>query len=217
MSFVSLLTRFCLFRAPWMCLAEKMSRNPTSSLFSFLCCTRQLINAVIYHVFTFFQNRVQNYSFFMRFLQLRMFFSSQSVIFLALTGFYDWICKEVTHVWIEIWFSSFLIFVYIHLYDIREAKVTCFLSLPCRLMHQARHKLFRKDDILHIKKGTGDRLMYWYVLHLVALRDTDLSPVPLFLRHTQVSNAFFCTYIFTLLLTSETSIIESTFCLRIVF
>ena len=37
------------------------------------------------------------------------FFSSQSVIFLALTGFYDWICKEVTHVWIEFWFSSFLI------------------------------------------------------------------------------------------------------------
>lgn len=95
--------------------------------------------------------------------------------FLAITGFYDWICKEVTHVWIKIWFSSFLIFVYIHLYDIREAKVTCFLSLPCRLLHQARHKLFRKDDILHIKKGTGDRLMSWYVLHLVALRDTDLS------------------------------------------
>ena len=43
------------------------------------------------------------------------------------------------------------------------------------------------------------------------------GPVPLFLRHTQVSNALFCTYIFTLLLTSETSIIESTFCLRIVF
>ena len=86
----------------------------------------------------------------MRFLQLRMFFSSQSVIFLALTGFYDWICKEVTHVWIEFWFSSFLIFVYMHLYNIREAKVICFLSLPCRLMHQARHKFFRKDDILHI-------------------------------------------------------------------
>ena len=32
-------------------------------------------------------------------------FLSQSVIFLALTGFYDWICKEVTHVWIEILFS----------------------------------------------------------------------------------------------------------------
>ena len=31
-----------------------------------------------------------------------------------------------------------------------EAKVTCFLSLSCRLMHQARHELLRKDDILHI-------------------------------------------------------------------
>ena len=31
-----------------------------------------------------------------------------------------------------------------------EAKVTCFLSLPCRLMHQARHKFLRKVDILHI-------------------------------------------------------------------
>ena len=118
MSFVSLLTRFCLFRAPWMCLAEKMSRNPTSSLFSFLCCTRQLINAVIYHVFTYLQNRSQNYSFFMRFLQLLTFFSSQSMIFLALTCLYDLFCRQVTHVSIEIWFSSILIFVYIHLYDI---------------------------------------------------------------------------------------------------
>ena len=40
--------------------------------------------------------------------------------------------------------------LYILHYDIREVKVTYFLSLPCRLMHQARHKLFRKDDILHI-------------------------------------------------------------------
>ena len=86
----------------------------------------------------------------MRFLQLRMFFFISISDFLALTCLYDWICKEVTHVWIEIWFSSFLIFVYIHLYDIREAKVTYFLSLPCRLMHQARHKFLRKDDILHI-------------------------------------------------------------------
>ena len=103
MSVVSLLTRFCLFRASLMCFAEKMSRNPTSSLSSFLCCTWQLINAVIYHVFTFLQNRSQNYSFFMRFLQLRMFFLSQSVIFLAFTGFYDLFCRKVTHVSVEIW------------------------------------------------------------------------------------------------------------------
>ena len=111
MSLVSLLTRFSLFRAQWMCLAEKMSRNPTNSLFSFLCCTRQLINADIYHVFTFLQNRSQNYSFFMRFLQLRMFFLSQSVIFLAFTGFYDLFCRKVTHVSIEIWFLFIYIFM----------------------------------------------------------------------------------------------------------
>ena len=74
MSVVSLLTRFCLFRAPRMCLAEKMSRNPTNSLFSFLCCTRQLINAVIYHVFTFLQNRSQNYFFSWDSLNFECFF-----------------------------------------------------------------------------------------------------------------------------------------------
>ena len=110
MFFVSLLTRF-LFRAPWMCLAEKMSRNPTNSLFIFLCCTRQLINAVIYHVFTFLQNRSQNYSFFMRFLQLRTFLS-HSMIFLAFTCLYDLFCRKVTHVWIEKWKYSIIKFIF---------------------------------------------------------------------------------------------------------
>ena len=86
----------------------------------------------------------------MRSLQLWMFFYLNQWFFLLLQVFYDWICKEVTYVWIEIWFSYFLIFVYMHLYNIREAKVTCFLSLSCRLMHQARHKFLRKDDIVHI-------------------------------------------------------------------
>ena len=42
-------------------------------------------------------------------------------------------------------------------------------------------------------------------------------PCPAFLATYASIQCFFCTYIFTLLLTSETSIIESTFCLRIVF
>ena len=58
MSFVSLLTRSVCFGLLEWCFTEKMSRNPTSSLFSFLCCTRQLFNAVIYHVFTFLQKSV---------------------------------------------------------------------------------------------------------------------------------------------------------------
>ena len=43
---------------------------------------------------------------------------SQTMIFLAFTCLYDLFCRQVTHVSIEIWFSSILIFVYIHLYDI---------------------------------------------------------------------------------------------------
>ena len=117
MSLVSLLTRFSLFRAQWMCLAEKMSRNPTNSLFSFLCCTRQLINADIYHVFTFFKiGRKINLFSWDSFNVER--FLSQTMIFLAFTCLYDLFCRQVTHVSIEIWFSSILIFVYIHLYDI---------------------------------------------------------------------------------------------------
>ena len=33
-------------------------------------------------------------------------------------------------------------------------------------------------DIMISKKRREDRLMYWYTLHLIALRDTDMSPVP---------------------------------------
>ena len=33
-------------------------------------------------------------------------------------------------------------------------------------------------DIMISKKRREDRLMCWYTLHLIALRDTDMSPVP---------------------------------------
>ena len=70
-----------------MCLAEKMSRNPTSSLFSVLCCTRQLFNAVIYHVILLFSKSAANLIFFHEIPSISNDLLSQSANFLLLQVF----------------------------------------------------------------------------------------------------------------------------------
>lgn len=97
MSLVSLLTLFCFVPGSNKCvLTEKMSRNPTSSLFSFLCCTpflrraqdklllrtgaSQLINAVFYHVFTFFKIKCKVTKIYLIFSQLSFLFYAFAII-----------------------------------------------------------------------------------------------------------------------------------------
>ena len=51
MILMSLLTRFCLFRAPDCFFLKKMSRNPTNSFLSVVCRLRQLLFTDFKHVY----------------------------------------------------------------------------------------------------------------------------------------------------------------------
>ena len=53
MILMSLLTRFCLFRAPDCFFLKKMSRNPTNSFLSVVCRLRQLLFTDFNHVYLF--------------------------------------------------------------------------------------------------------------------------------------------------------------------
>ena len=118
MSLVSLLTRFSLFRAQWMCLAEKKWAETRQTHYSAFCVAPGNWLMLIFTMYLHSSRSVAKLIFFHEIPSTSNVILSQTMIFLAFTCLYDLFCRQVTHVSIEIWFSSILIFVYIHLYDI---------------------------------------------------------------------------------------------------
>ena len=65
----------------------------------------------------------------------------------------------------------------------KRAKMCNSDFLDCKLKSQKLNYRFDRISWIYVtlwyqKKRREDRLMYWYMLHLIALRDTDMSPVP---------------------------------------